>query len=370
MISKGIREYKCFPATTNMSPCIVRDMFRFFSTSRQGGPDIAIDFGTANTRVVLRSGGIVFEEPTASCFSTKGGRELFVSAGSDAFAMVDRVSGGLHIRRPLARGVVQDLGAASAYMQYVLKAVMGRLRLGRPSVMVGIPADATKAEASALRTVLSDAGFGRVSLVKETYAAAVGAGLDISAARASMIIECGAGTTEIAVFSIDGECLIRSVRGGGQSLDEALIEYMRAKHHFLIGLRTAEQLKHAVSRKISLREVDTSGICADSADRMVEIKGRDLRTGLPAIQLLPASEFQPVFKKHLVPIVETTRGVLATIKPDLAADLLSGSIIATGGCASISLLSEMITNDTGLPIEPVNDEALCVSRGLETLMAG
>lgn len=345
-------------------------MFRFFSTSRQSGPDIAIDFGTANTRVVLRNGGIVFEQPTASCFSSKGGRELFVSAGSDAFAMLDRVSDGLHIRRPLARGVVQDLGAASVYLQYVLKTVMGRLRLGRPSAMVGIPADATKAEASALRTVLSDAGFGRISLVKETYAAAVGAGLDISAARASMIIECGAGTTEIAVFSIDGECLIRSVRGGGQLLDEALIEHMRARQHFLIGLRTAERLKHAISRQISLRECDSSGIGADPSNHMVEINGRDLRTGLPATRLLPSSEFQPVFEKHLVPIVEATRGVLATIKPDLAADLLTGSIIATGGCATISLLSEMITNDTGLPIEAVNDEALCVSRGLETLMAG
>lgn len=345
-------------------------MFRFFSTSRQSGPDIAIDFGTANTRVVLRNGGIVFEQPTASCFSNKGGQEFFVSAGNDAFAMLDRVSGGLHIRRPLARGVVQDLGAASAYLQYVLKTVMGRLRLRQPSVMVGIPADATKAEASALRTVLSDAGFGRISLVKETYAAAVGAGLDISAARASMIIECGAGTTEIAVFSIDGECLIRSVRGGGQSLDEALIEHMRARHHFLIGLRTAERLKHTISREISLREADSFGIGAASADRMVEIKGRDLLTGLPATRLLPPSEFRPVFKKHLIPIVEATRSTLATIKPDLAADLLSGSIVATGGCASISLLTEMIASDTGLPMQAVNDESLCVSRGLETLMAG
>ncbi|RKF22394.1 rod shape-determining protein [Altericroceibacterium spongiae] len=345
-------------------------MFRFFSTSRQNRPDIAIDFGTANTRTVLRDGGIVFEQPTASCFSNKGGKELFLTAGTDAYDMLDRASGGLHIRRPLARGVVQDLDAASAYLQYVLKSVMGRLRLSRPSAMVGIPADATKAEASALRTVLSDAGFGRISLVKETYAAAIGAGLDIGAARASMIIECGAGTTEIAVFSIDGECLIRSVRGGGQSLDEALIEHMRARHHFLIGLRTAERLKHAISRQISLRVGDSSGIGADPSNHMVEIKGRDLRTGLPATRMLSASVFQPVFKKHLVPIVEATRGVLATIKPDLAADLLSGSIIATGGCASISLLSEMITNDTGLPIEAVNDEALCVSRGLETLMAG
>lgn len=345
-------------------------MFRFLSTLQQSKPDIALDFGTANTRAIFRNSGIVFEQPTASCFSNKGGREFFVAAGNDAFAMVDRVSDGLNIRRPLARGVVQDLGAASAYLQYVLKTVRGRLRIGRPSVMIGIPADATKAEASALHTVASDAGFGKISLVKETYAAAVGAGLDISAARASMVIECGAGTTEIAVFSIDGECLIRSVRGGGQSLDEALIEHMRVNHHFLIGLRTAERLKHALSQQISLQGANFSAIDVNSDDRQVEIKGRDLLTGLPAARLLPPTEFQPVLKKHLIPIVEATRSVLATIKPDLAADLLSGSIVATGGCASISLLTEMITANTGLPIQAANDEALCVSRGLETLMAG
>lgn len=344
-------------------------MLPFVSTWKNGKPDIALDFGTANTRVILRNSGIVFEQSTASCFSNKGGREFFVAAGNDAFAMVDRVSDELHIRRPLARGVVQDLGAASAYLRYVLKTVRGRLRIGRPGVMIGIPADATKAEASALRTVASDAGFGKISLVKETYAAAIGAGLDISAARASMVIECGAGTTEIAVFSIDGECLIRSVRGGGQSLDEALIEHMRVNYHFLIGLRTAERLKQALSRQISLQEANFSGIGVDSDVRQIEIKGRDLLTGLPAARWLPPSVFQPVLKKHLIPIVEATRSVLATLKPDLAADLLSGSVVATGGCASISLLTEMITSDTGLSIQAANDEALCVSRGLETLMA-
>lgn len=334
-------------------------MINFPSFARRQRPDLAIDLGTANMRMVIPGEGLVFEEPSLCYFEELHGRSRFMAAGKTVLAMVDRVPKTFKIRHPLARGVLQDIEATSALLAHGLASISGKARRSSPRTLVGLPADATKAEASALLAAAADAGLSRVELIRETFAAAIGAGLPVGEARASMIIECGAGTTEIAVFSIDGQCKTRSVRLGGQSLDEALLEYLQTKHHFLIGRATAEALKRTLSSRSSL---------SSPSEEMVEVKGRGLRTGLPGMLALPASVFDPVFEKHFARFAEATRLVLSELSPDLAADLLSEHIVATGGGICASFLADAIARECGVPMIVAEDASGCVARGLERLM--
>lgn len=221
--------------------------------------------------------------------------------------------------------------------------------------MIGIPADATKAEANALLAAADDAGFGRIELVREPFAAAIGADLPVREARASMVVECGAGTTEIAVFSIDGQCRSRSVRLGGLGLDEAITEHLHLRHHFLIGKITAETLKKHLAAE-------------GAEDAEVEIRGRSLHNGLPGTLTLPVSEFHPVLQRHFGRFADAAKLVVGEISPDLAADLLSERVVATGGGICARFLAEAITAECGVPVTIANDPSGCVSRGLMRLM--
>lgn len=310
-------------------------------------------------RMVVPDEGLVFEEPSLCYFEERHGRSRFIAAGKAVLAMVDRVPKTFNVRQPLARGVLQDIEATSALLAHGLESISGKARRSRPLTLVSLPADATKAEASALLAAAADAGLGRIELIRETFVAAIGAGLPVGEARASMIVECGAGTTEIAVFSVDGQCKTRSVRLGGQSLDKALLEYLQSKHHFLIGRLTAEALK----RKLSSRKSFSS-----STEEMVEVKGRDLRTGLPGMLVLQASVFDPVFEKHFARFAEATRLVLGELSPELVADLLSEHIVATGGASCASFLADAIARECGTPMILAEDASRCVARGLEGLM--
>lgn len=338
---------------------ILTFMFNFLAALPKHRPELAIDLGTANTRVILRGEGVVFEEPSLCCFSSDKSRPRFVAAGRSVREMIDRVPNALQVRHPLARGVLQDMEAASALLNYALTAVTGKRRMRRPGVIIGIPADATKAESNALQVAAADAGFGKIELVKEPFAAAIGAGLPVTEARASMIVECGAGTTEIAVFSLDGECRTRSVRQGGDALDAALTEYLHIRHHFMIGRATAERLKKKLAPLLGTQ---------DSDHQLIEVRGRDVRKGLPGTLVLPVPDFRPVFARHIAPLVEAACAVLGDISPDLAADLLADRIVATGGSASVGLMAEALMRETGIPVTIAPEEARCVSKGLEHLL--
>jgi rod shape-determining protein MreB len=332
--------------------------FRSFSSRRR--PDLAIDLGTANMRMLGRNEGLVFDQPSLCCFRDDGGRSHFVAAGDAVLNMVDRVPKTFGIRRPLARGVLQDMEAASALLSHGLTTVFGKRGRARPNALIGIPADATNAEAKALLAAATDAGLGRIELVREPYAAAIGADLPVADACGSMIIECGAGTTEIAVFSIDGQCRTRSVRGGGISLDDVLIEHLQKRHHFLIGRLTAEDLK----KRLSNRNVaDHSG-----DENALEIKGRNLKTELPGTISLSAEEFTPLFEKHFAQFAQAIRVVLGEISPDLAADLLHERVVATGGGICAHFLGDAISRECGVPVTIAEDASGCVARGLERLL--
>lgn len=335
------------------------EMFNFHSFGRRQKPDLAIDLGTANMRMVVPGEGCVLDEPSLCYFQDIDGRPQFMAAGKAVLAMEDRVPKTFSVRRPLAKGVLQDIEATSALLAHGLASISGKTRRSRPRALIGLPADATKAEAHALLAAADDAGLGRIELIREPFAAAIGAGLLLGEARPSMIVECGAGTTEIAVFSIDGKCTTRSVRLGGQSLDEALMEFLQTKYHFQIGRLTAENLKRQLSGRTSK---------SSSTEEAVEVKGRDLRTGLPGKRSLQASTFDPVFEKHFGRFAEATRIVLGELSPDLAADLLDERIIATGGGISAHFLADAIARECGVPVTVAEDASGCVARGLQRLM--
>lgn len=329
----------------------------FFRGARERA-DIAIDLGTANTRVIARGAGVVFDQPSLCCFADDGVRSNLVAVGDDASKIKDRTSGALEVRRPLARGVLQDIEAARELLKFAVRSSAGRRRFAAPDAIIGAPADATKAECAALLTAAADAGLRKVRLVREPLAAAFGAGLPVSEPTGSLIVECGAGTTEAAVFSLGGFCLSRSVRGGGAGLDAAIAAHLHKEHHFLIGDSTAERLKR------ELAELLASGTAEQA---VVEIKGRSLRTGKPGILTLSAGEFRLVLTRHARQIAELVRQVLSETPPQLSHDICDSGIVLTGGSA-FALVADTISSETGLRAVISGANEYCVTRGLGAML--
>jgi rod shape-determining protein MreB len=332
-------------------------MYRFPARRREQA-DIAIDLGTAHTRVVERGGGISFDQPSLCCFADDGIRPKLIAVGDAASAMNERTSGALAVRRPLARGVLQDINAARELLRCAVRSSTGRRRFAAPRALIGVPADATQAERRALHTAAADAGIRHVRLVREPLLAALGAALPIADATGSLIVECGAGTTEVGVFSLGGFCLARSARGGGNALDKAIAGYIHAQHHFLIGDRTAERLKRAL--------VDC--LAADNPDqRTVEIKGRSISDRKPGVLVLGAAEFGPVVARHTSQVAELVRAVLSETPPQLSDDIYDNGVVLTGGSA-FGLLAEAISAATGLRAVISDHNEHCVTRGLAEML--
>lgn len=324
--------------------------------SRPPKPDLAIDFGTANTRVVTASNGVLFDEPSLCCFTGPAHRRELDSAGATVKSMLDRTSGSMRVVRPLNRGVLSDIDAAREYLAYVVRSSVGQRRLRSFRVIIGIPADATNAERGALLAAASDAGLGSVQLIAEPLAAALGAGLPIELPQGTMIVECGAGTTEAAVLSLGGICATASVRGGGDSLDAALSDFLHIRHKFLIGARTAELAKR-----------DLIGILQQTADKPAElkVKGRRLTTGLPDALYVPVSELLPVVQKHVSGIAAMVVNLLGQIPPELSWDIHDNGIVLTGGSAEIGLVGDAIASATALSVTVADHHSSCVALGLQ-----
>lgn len=324
--------------------------------------EIAIDFGTANVRIIHRNDGIVFDEPSLCCFSRQHGLGDLVAAGAEAYAMVDRTPRDLMVRRPLCRGVLQDIDAAKGLLRYALGRLPGGRRLRTARAIVGVPADATQAERSALLTAANDAGIGNVTLVAEPLAAAIGADVPVEEPAGSMIIECGAGTTEVAVFSLGGLCATGSVRIGGATLDRAIADKLHFKHKFLIGDLTAEQLKFDY---VALKR-EANG----PPEGTMSARGRCLLTGLPKSMEVAVAELDRVVEKHVDQIVRVVRDVLGRTAPELSQDIHDKGILLTGGGALMPLVSSMIAEATGLEVKTAAQPTQCVAQGLHRMLAG
>lgn len=302
-------------------------------------PDVAIDFGTSRTMVIDRGGTVVFDQPSLCCFEGPEHESPLVAVGAMAKTYLGRVERSLTMSRPLRNGVLGDIRAASELLRFATRD-LGRARsLTRMRALIGVPADATQAERKALQTAALDAGLGKPVLVAEPLAAAIGAELEIDEPRGRMLVECGAGITEVAVISLGGVCAIRSARGGSEEQDRLLAEHLRTKHRFRIGDASAERLK------IALSETFESG-----GSETVRVAGLDVSSGMPLRFELPIAEVLPIWIRHLDRVVGLVRATMRDTPPELAPDILRDGLTLTGGAARTGGLARAIETSTGVPV--------------------
>ena len=319
---------------------------------------IGIDLGTAHTVAAAPGEGIVFDQPSVCCFQAYDAVPRFISAGSEANAYVGKVSKPLKIVRPLRNGVLSDMAAARELLHFVRKSIGAGPRWGRVRPHIGIPADATQSEKRALANAAFDAGLGEPELVPEPLLAAIGLGLPIEEARGQMVVDCGAGVTEAVVISLGGICVSKSVRGGGEALDQALTDHLNIHHRFQIGVAAAQALKLKISEILG----------TVNPDQLVEVRGLDTTSGLPRLMTLPATEFRSVWLRHVDQIVSVVREALRDTPPELSHDVLEGGILLTGGGAFGALLADRISDRTGVATQIADAPRHCVALGLQRLL--
>lgn len=322
--------------------------------------DIAIDFGTANILVVERGAGIVFDQPSICCFNVRGAVADLVTAGSEAHRLTGRVTKPLEIVRPLRNGVLSEMVAARELLRFATRSVRRSWRFTRPHAVIGVPADATDAERRALKTAAMDAGLSDPLLVDEPLLSAIGIGLDVHEARGRMILDCGAGTTEVAVVSLGRICVSHSARGGSEALDRALVDYLNLHHRFHIGASQAERLKLDLS--LALEHGDN--------DRLLEIRGLDTAEGLPKVVAIRASQLLTLWQKNVDAVIVAVCAALAETPPELSQDIFEDGIVLTGGAAMTGLLAQRITERTGVQARIADDPLKSVANGLTRMIDG
>ena len=322
--------------------------------------DLAIDLGTANTLVYLKGRGVVLEEPSVVAVrkDAKGGKVLAV--GQEAKEMLGRTPGNIVAIRPMKDGVIADFEITEAMLRHFIRKVHNRRTLVRPRMIVCVPSGITQVEKRAVRESAESAGAREVYLIEEPMAAAIGAGLPITEPTANMIVDIGGGTTEVAVISLAGIVYSKSVRVGGDKMDEAILQHIKRKHNLLIGERTAEIIKTTIGTAYQGDQVDT-----------IEVKGRDLVSGIPKIVTIDSEEVRKSITEQIETIVETVRIALEQTPPELAADIVDRGIVLTGGGALLRHLDVLLREETGLPItiteNPLTTVVLGSGRALDNL---
>lgn len=314
--------------------------------------ELAIDLGTANTLVYVRGEGIVLNEP--SIVAIRHADHSVIAVGSEAKAMLGRTPGNIVVLRPLKDGVIADFDVAEKMLHYFIRKVRQRRRtVVRPRVVIGIPSGITQVEKRAVRDSALQAGAGEVYLVEEPTAAALGAGLPIHEPGGNLIVDIGGGTTEVAVISMTGTVFCRSVRIAGDEMDEAIIQYIRKHYNLLVGERRAEEIKIGLGAAHQ-----TSG-----ERRTMEVKGRDLIDGIPKTVVITADEVQEALREPVTAIIETVRTCLERTPPELAADIVEKGMVLTGGGALLRGLSELLQQETHLPVTVADQPLACVVLG-------
>lgn len=320
--------------------------------------DMGIDLGTANTLVYVRREGIVLREPSVVAKRVDDGQILAV--GEEAKRMIGRTPGDIIASRPLRDGVIADFDTTAAMLSYFIrKGLRGRTFL-RPRVIVGIPSGVTEVEKRAVIDATLQAGAREAYLIEEPMAAAIGAGLPISEPVGSMVVDIGGGTTEVAVIALGGIVTSRSIRVGGDEMDEAIIQYARRAYNLLIGERTAEEIKITIGSAYPVEE-----------ERTIDVRGRDLVTGLPRTVHMNSTEVREAMAEPISAIVEAVKQTLERTPPELAADIVDRGIILVGGGALLRGLDKLLSKETGIPVfltdDPLSAVALGTGRVLEEL---
>lgn len=312
--------------------------------------NIAIDLGTANTLVWVAGGGIIANEPTVVATSVEDNK--IVAVGEEAKKMLGRTPEALNANRPMRDGVIADYSATEAMLKYFIGKVIGKFTLFKPNVMVCVPAGCTQVERRAALDATLSAGAAHAYLIDEPLAAAIGAGIPVSAPSGHMIVDSGGGSTEAAVISLGGVVVHKSVRIAGTKIDEAIILHMKKKHNLVIGDTTAEDIKIKIGSAVKLLK-----------EEKLEISGRDLVFGLPRTTTITSSEITEAIRPTLIAMIGAVKAVLEDTPPELAADIIDKGIIMSGGTSSLRNLNKLMTEETGVPAHVADDPLLCVVRG-------
>ena len=327
----------------------MRALLRFFSQ------DIAIDLGTANTLVYVKGRDIVLDEPSVVAYSyVEGGRKKTHAVGIEASQMLGRTPDHIKAIRPMKDGVIADFETAKEMIGYFIRKANNGRRYARPEVVICVPCGATAVETRAIKESAMAAGATRVHLISEPMAAALGAGLPIHEPSGSMVVDIGGGTTEVAVLSLDGIVYARSVRVGGDKMDDAITQYIRRTTNLLIGEKTAERVK---------KEIGSAAMPEDNEGLTVKIKGRDLMNGVPREIRVTEAMIAESLTEPVEAIVEAVKNALEATPPELSADIVERGIMLTGGGALLRNLDVELRNRTGLPVSIAEDPLRCVVRG-------
>jgi len=317
--------------------------------------DLAIDLGTANTLIYVRGQGIVLNEPSVVAIrqDRAGGAKTVVAVGEEAKLMLGRTPQNITAIRPLKDGVIADFTVTEKMLQYFIHKVH-EARMVRPSprVVICVPCGSTQVERRAIRESAAGAGAREVYLIEEPMAAAIGAGLPVEEARGSMVIDVGGGTSEVAVISLHGIVYSNSVRIGGDTFDDSIINYVRRNYGTLIGEATAERIKHAVGSAFPGNEV-----------LEIEVRGRNLAEGIPRSFTLNSNEILESLQEPLAGIVGAVKSALEQTPPELGSDVAERGIVLTGGGALLRDFDRLIEEETGLPVIVAQDPLTCVARG-------
>jgi rod shape-determining protein MreB len=317
--------------------------------------DIAIDLGTANTLIYMKGKGIVLNEPSVVALRNVGGRKIVHAVGLEAKQMLGRTPGHMEAIRPMRDGVIADFEVAEEMIKHFIRKVHNRKGFVNPKVIVCVPSGATAVERRAINDSCLNASARRVGLIDEPMAAAIGAGLPIHEPTGSMVVDIGGGTTEVAVLSLSGIVYSRSVRVGGDKMDEAIISYMRRNHNLLIGETTAERIK---------KEIGTARAPEDGSDGLaIEVKGRDLMQGVPREVRVTEKQGAEALYEPASQIVEAVKVALEATPPELASDIADKGIMLTGGGALLRGMDTWISDSTGLPVTVADDPLSCVALG-------
>lgn len=313
-------------------------------------PELGIDLGTANIVVFLRGKGIVLREPSVVAISTKNKKVLAV--GEEARLMLGRTPGHIIAVRPLSDGVIADYTTTEKMLEYLIAKVCGRRRFLKPRVLVCVPSGVTSVERRAVIQAAREAGAGEAYTIEEPMAAAIGAGLPISMPGGNMVVDIGGGTTDVAVISLEGIVISRSVRVGGNKMDEVISRYIRAQYNLMIGERTAEEIKIKVGSAYPLEP-----------ELEMEVRGRDLIAGLPKTITVTSEEIREALQEPINAIVERVRSVLEETPPELAADIIERGITLTGGGALLRGIDKLLESVTNIRVQVADDPLSCVAIG-------
>ena len=320
-------------------------IFGYWST------DMAIDLGTANTLVYLKGQGIVLNEPSVVAIIDDKGKKSVLAVGDEAKTMLGRTPGNITAVRPLRDGVIADFVVTEEMIKHFIKKVHKKKAFANPRILICVPTGSTPVERKAIQDSALAAGARKVQLIEESIAAAIGAGLPISEATGSMVVDIGGGTTEIAVMSLGGVVYANSMRVAGDAMDASIIQFMRKQFNLLVGEASAEKIKKEI------------GTAMPTSNNSYLMKGRDIRSGTPKEITLKEEDTAEALRPVLNQILAGIKDALENTPPELSADLVDMGMVLTGGSALLKNIDKLISKETGLPVQISEDPLTCVAFG-------